>query len=175
MQSDTPVRVLLALILLSLVVIVTQGFGIQIGVGSASPDPTEEVIGEPFDQRFYVQLLRLGKLGPAYMRVDTATGRIWRVPVSGEGGWVEMAAGSTLADRSEPLRPGRFTVSVLASRYGPVLLRVDQRTGRVWRRQLSGEKPWDLIDEADVRGGAAVLEDLLESPTLPESAESAAD
>jgi hypothetical protein len=52
---------------------------------------------------------------------------------------------------------------------------VDQRTGRVWRRQLTGEKPWDLIDEADVRGGAAVLEDLLESPTLPESAESAVD
>jgi hypothetical protein len=175
MQSDTPVRVLLAFILLCLVVIVAQGFGIEIGAESASPAPTEEVIGEPVDQRFEIQLVRLGRLGPAFMRVDTATGQIWRVPVSGVGGWVEMAAGSILVDQSAPLRPGRLRVSAIPSRYGTILVRVDQQTGRVWRRSLQGENPWEVIGDADASGAEVtpVLEDLLDSSIFPESAESA--
>lgn len=83
-------------------------------------------------------------------RIDTETGQVWAVPVSGDGGWRVMGASPHTGSR------GLYSIAVLSSgRRGltgsaapPRLLRTDQATGRAWVAPASPDGEWEQIAES---------------------------
>jgi len=61
-----------------------------------------------------------------------------------------QGAGSTgdpsVSEEASPAR-GRFKVIVQGLRGGSLLVKTDTVTGRVWRKSLTGDGPWVLVDE----------------------------
>jgi hypothetical protein len=89
------------------------------------------------------------------IRLETRTGRVWRVPASGDGGWV--AFGDTPSDGDKPGYKGRYRVQFMpagrqtgAARKSSVA-RFDNETGRTWVADADPGSAWILISEA---GGA---------------------
>jgi hypothetical protein len=96
-----------------------------------------------------------GRMG--VVRVDTNTGQVWTVPLSGDGGWEPLGDAPGLA--GEPTGAGRFRVmnvaqrSSAASRFGKgsdasaVMVRVDRRTGRGWFLESEDATTWTPVGD----------------------------
>lgn len=85
------------------------------------------------------------------VRADSATGQVWTVPLSGDGGW--QALGSTPEAAGQPMEIDRYRVSLVGGggRRGPQpkgpvqLLRFDHATGRAWLADLDRRGAWTPI------------------------------
>jgi hypothetical protein len=99
--------------------------------------------------RFEIQRIRA-----QLVRLDTATGQVWRAAHDGDGGWSEL--GSMPHDAAIESAPGRYVVRQLGSastaRKGAAskdfkLIRLDRASGRVWTIQPLAESEWQAIPD----------------------------
>lgn len=88
------------------------------------------------------------------IRVATRTGQVWRVPISGDGGW--QPTGDAPESDGKVETPGRYRVNYVPPGRGPggrrvgQLLRMDLEGGRVWVMDSEGDTDWMLIrDDAN--------------------------
>lgn len=156
-------RILLGLILLLVVVLV----GLDQSDRGA---PTEGVVAQVPGERFELLVSRSRELGPSYVRFDTATGKAWRMAASGVGPWVQVGEhGAESGQGSESLAAGRYTMELVRSSFGPVLIRTDTATGLVWKLPLPDGEEWLVLgEETDAAGsGPAVRAGSPEDPALP--------
>ena len=56
-------------------------------------------------------------------------------------------SGGTAASEDASSAKGRFNVIVQGLKGGPLLVKTDTVTGKVWRKSLAGDGPWVLVDE----------------------------
>jgi len=56
-------------------------------------------------------------------------------------------SGGTAAGEAASAAQGRFKVSVQGLKGGPLLVKTDTVSGQVWRKSLTGDGPWVLVDE----------------------------
>jgi len=83
------------------------------------------------------------------LRLDSTDGRVWAVPESGDGGWIELTG--TPDPAGEPNTPGRYRLFSIVDRMNIApnqLLRVDRTTGRSWLREVPDGSSWIEIDSA---------------------------
>jgi len=85
------------------------------------------------------------------LRTDTATGQVWVVPMSGDGGWEKLAPSRSAAGR--PQRNERYALYFLdrprqdRSKFAKLLL-VDRATGRTWVGESSLDSEWLQVAES---------------------------
>ena len=87
-----------------------------------------------------------------FVRVDTASGQVWTVPSSGDGGW--QALGAPPPALGAPQVAGRYQVRIIptSARRGPDegpvrLLLADGATGRGWLAEAGSDAGWTAIEE----------------------------
>jgi len=82
-------------------------------------------------------------------RIDTASGQVWAVPVSGDGGWQVM--GAVPDPGTDVSVPGIFKITTMKGTGGPhpksLLLRTDLATGRAWIATALPDGKWVQIAE----------------------------
>jgi len=89
-------------------------------------------------------------------RIDTSTGQVWIVPISGDGGWSPFGAVPQRAGSAD--MPGRYALNSMGGRRGrsdgppPQLLRTDRETGRAWMAEPIRGGQWLLV--GDPQGNA---------------------
>jgi hypothetical protein len=83
------------------------------------------------------------------LRLDSTNGKVWLVPISGDGGWVRL--GSTPTPAGMPNHDQRYGLFMLEKgKSGTVtLLRIDKATGRAWVAKSSDSDEWIPIDEVE--------------------------
>lgn len=83
------------------------------------------------------------------IRIDSATGRVWVAPESGDGGWIELKPAPS--PDGKPETPGRYGLFSIVDRLNIApnqLLRVDRSTGRSWLRETPSGRTWNAIGDA---------------------------
>ena len=58
-----------------------------------------------------------------------------------------MSGGSSANAASSASDQGRYKVMVQSMKGGGLLVKTDTATGTVWRKSLTGDGPWVLVDE----------------------------
>jgi len=158
-RADNLSRALLALILVCLVVLLLRS-------GDAEPapaEPTEPVGVRVHGERYDVSMVSLKRGAPLVLRVDTATGEVWRMGLMGPGEWEALREGPEGAPSAGEAEPGRYSVkSVVQMRGAPTLVRSDLRTGRIWRKGATNLGAWVAVPNPG------------EEPPEPKAAEAAA-
>lgn len=88
----------------------------------------------------------------ALLRLDSASGQMWLVPLGGEGGWTPL--GDAPGPAGQPNANGRYRIySLETKRRGlddqptPTLLRLDGMTGRTWTIEVLDGAQWVAVDE----------------------------
>ena len=100
--------------------------------------------GEPVERFTFVQAPDI------LARIDSATGNVWFVPDSGEGGWTPL--GAIVSAPEDPGESGRFTVRRMVWRTldgtEVQFVRFDRATGRSWIIEPKDEAQWTPIDDS---------------------------
>jgi len=170
MQADNVARVLLVLILGCLLILLGQGWS----GGSAADDPAAAV--SPSPERFILRPVTLRRGPPLLLRVDTATGQLWRMGVMDEGRWEPLVEGPDGVPSPGASAPGRYSVRPIGQRRGgPTLVRTDHLTGRSWRKGSTGKGPWVLIPIPEEEASAGEEASPGEEASAEEPAEGAVE
>jgi hypothetical protein len=96
----------------------------------------------------YVLTVIRSVTGPSLVRTDSSTCRMWRMRLNQEK-WEAISPETRSPGEGLPVKAGRFLVSSVRSKYGPMLLCNDVENGHVYRMPMSGEGGWQAIQEAD--------------------------
>lgn len=141
MRADNVARILLVLILGCLLI----PLGCDRSGGGAGDDPA--AAASPTRDRFTLRTVSLRRDPPLLLRIDTATGQVWRMGLMDEGRWLPLIEGPDGVPSPGASRSGRYAVRAAGGRGrgGPTLLRTDRVTGRVWRKGSTNQGPWVLI------------------------------
>ena len=170
MQADNVSRVLLVLILGCLLILLGQGWS----CGSAADDPAAAV--SPSPERFTIRPVTLKRGAPLLLRLDRATGQVWRMGVMDEGRWEPLVEGPDGVPSPGASAPGRYAVRSLGQRRGgPTLVRTDRFTGRAWRKGSTGNGPWVLIPNPEEEASAGEEAPAGEEASAEEPAEGAVE
>ncbi len=83
------------------------------------------------------------------LRLDSANGKVWLVPLSGDGGWVRL--GSTPSPAGKPDYDQRYGLFMLdKGKAGfATLLRIDKATGRAWVGDSTDSGEWLEVDDLE--------------------------
>jgi hypothetical protein len=97
-----------------------------------------------------------GRARMGMFRTDSQTGRVWLMPLNGDGGWIERGTAPDLAGLAA--RNGRFEVLSIGPLREPVgrgaqsdkavLVRFDLSTGRTWLLASEEAQTWTLATES---------------------------
>jgi hypothetical protein len=140
------------------------------GGGDGSPAPSTGSINERF---------RFVKGRENITRIDTSSGETWRMPITGDGGWV--AFGEARTDDGLPKRIGRYSVTPMSATVGRPkrgaapqirLLLVDSDSGRSWLALDTPQAQWALVGEGSAAAESAPR-DLARGPSQAPSADEA--
>jgi len=96
----------------------------------------------------YVLTVIRSVTGPTLVRTDSSTCRMWQMRLNKEK-WEAISPETRSPGEGLPVKAGRFLVSSVRSKYGPMLLCNDVENGHVYRMPMSGEGGWQPIQEAD--------------------------
>ena len=96
----------------------------------------------------YVLTVIRSVTGPTLVRTDSSTCRMWRMRLNKEK-WEAISPETRSPGEGLPVKAGRFLVSSVRSKYGPMLLCNDVENGHVYRMPVSGKDGWQPIQEAD--------------------------
>jgi len=120
------------------------------GCGSSrecDEDPGQPTaIASPTKERYVLTVIR-SVTGPTLVRTDTSTCRMWRMRLNADK-WTAIAPETRSPGEGLPVKAGRFLVSEVRSKYGPMLLCNDVENGFVHRMPMSGEEGWKQLTES---------------------------
>jgi hypothetical protein len=109
----------------------------QGGVAAAIPEPVQE--------RYVLTVIR-SVTGPTLVRTDTATCRMWRMRLNTDV-WVAISPETRAPGEGLPAKAGRYMVSNVRSKYGPMMLCNDVEKGLVYHMPMDGEGGWKQVKE----------------------------
>lgn len=83
------------------------------------------------------------------LRLDSTNGKVWLVPITGDGGWVRL--GGTPTPAGKPDSEQRYGLFMLdKGKSGTAtLLRIDKATGRAWVAKSSDSDEWIPVEEVE--------------------------
>ena len=120
------------------------------GCGSSrecDEDPGQSAASaSPAKERYVLTVIR-SVTGPTLVRTDTSTCRMWRMRLNADK-WTAIAPDTRSPGEGLPVKAGRFVVSEVRSKYGPMLLCNDVENGFVHRMPMSGEEGWKQLTES---------------------------
>ncbi len=109
---------------------------------------SESAAGSESRKDRYVLTVIRSITGPTLVRTDTSTCRMWRMRLNKKK-WEAISPETRSPGEGLPIKAGRFLVSSVRSKYGPMLLCNDVENGHVYRMPMSGKGGWQAIEEPD--------------------------
>jgi hypothetical protein len=135
---------------LPLFLVVVLSLSALYGCGSSrecDEDPGQAAASAaPVKERYVLTVIR-SVTGPTLVRTDTSTCRMWRMRLNADK-WTAIAPETRSPGEGLPVKAGRFLVSEVRSKYGPMLLCNDVENGFVHRMPMSGEEGWKQLTES---------------------------